>query len=244
MDVAAALRTARRSAGLGQRQLARRAGLSPGALSRYESGRALPSLTTLDRLLSHCGKDLRLEVVERVEDLPAEIARRASLPRSRRTPRHEFLRAAFLERLLAHEVDVVVAGAWAADLHGIPTQPAEGRLLLTAEPAVLDRAARAFMAGSVPWRCVDGHYGSLPVRARTFAEYAAASWWCLDVGRFRTEVMAPGADWPLEQRLVTPAGPVRVAAALTLGESDGVLPEVMAAWQQWRAAAGPDTCPW
>ncbi len=63
MDAAILLREAREAAGLGQRELARRAGIPQPTLSRIERGRTSPRFDTLDRLLRECGK--ALEVVER-----------------------------------------------------------------------------------------------------------------------------------------------------------------------------------
>lgn len=244
MDVAGTLISARRAAGFSQKRLAQRAGLSAGALSRYESGRALPSLPTFDRLLAVCGKDVRLVVVDRVEDLDVELARRAALPRRRRAEEGDFMRACFLERLVRHDTQVLIAGSWAAGLHGIPTEPAEGRLLVPDDPVLIARLAEAFMRGSVPWRELDGHYGSLPVRPTTFVEHPVARWKAADVGRFTTEVLPREAAWPAEQRLYTPEGPLRVLAPGALSEQDGVRPDVLAAWRALRAAAGADTAGW
>jgi transcriptional regulator with XRE-family HTH domain len=58
------LRDARHAAGLSQRELARRAGTSQSAIARYETARTTPDLSTLERLLSTCGAQLRLDVVE------------------------------------------------------------------------------------------------------------------------------------------------------------------------------------
>jgi transcriptional regulator with XRE-family HTH domain len=58
MDAASELRLARRTAGLSQRELARRAGTSQATLSAYEAGRKQPSLGTLQRLLSATGAEL------------------------------------------------------------------------------------------------------------------------------------------------------------------------------------------
>lgn len=244
MDVASALRAARYAAGLSQKRLARRAGLSAGALSRYESGSALPSLPTFDRLLAACGKDVRMVLTDRVDDLETELARRARLPYRRRIAESAFLRGEFLTRLVAHQADVLVGGSWAAELHGIPTEPAEGRLLLSDDPEVHARTAKAFAAGSVPWRATEGHYGSLSVRAHTFTEHPVAHWTQHDVGRFRTEVLPEAGPWPLEQRLRLPVGPLRVVAAETLTEEDGVAPEVGRAWRAWRDTTGPDPATW
>lgn len=61
MDPAAALRRARRDAGLSQRDLARRAGTSQSTLSAYEAGSKQPSAATLSRLLEACGARLSVE---------------------------------------------------------------------------------------------------------------------------------------------------------------------------------------
>jgi transcriptional regulator with XRE-family HTH domain len=54
------LREARREAGLGQRELARRAGMPQPTVSRIERGIASPRFDTLDRLLLECGRQLDL----------------------------------------------------------------------------------------------------------------------------------------------------------------------------------------
>lgn len=54
------LREARRSAGLGQRELARRARVPQPTLSRIERGLTSPRFDTLDRLLRECGRELDL----------------------------------------------------------------------------------------------------------------------------------------------------------------------------------------
>ena len=52
------IREARAAAGLTQQALAERAGTSQPAVARYERGAALPTLTTLERLLRACGHSL------------------------------------------------------------------------------------------------------------------------------------------------------------------------------------------
>jgi predicted transcriptional regulator len=58
MNGAHALRQARRRAGLTQRELAQRAGVPQSAIARIESGRVVPRIDTLDRLLRVCGDQL------------------------------------------------------------------------------------------------------------------------------------------------------------------------------------------
>lgn len=66
--VATDLRTARRRAGLTQRQLAERAGTSQAAVARYERGRTVPDVATLARLLAAAGYALRAEPLEPAVD--------------------------------------------------------------------------------------------------------------------------------------------------------------------------------
>lgn len=53
-----ALRRLREVAGLSQVQVAGRTGIAQGRLSHYETGRKVPDLSTLDRLLTCYGMDL------------------------------------------------------------------------------------------------------------------------------------------------------------------------------------------
>ena len=244
MDVAAALRQARRSAGLTQRQLARHVRVSATSLSRYESGACLPSVAMLDRLLAGCGKDLRLVVVDRVDDVATELARRARLPLEVRARGAEFLRPSFLERLSGVGSGILVGGSWAAELHGIPAEQAPGRLLLADDVDVFERLAGSFMRGSVPWRSTDGHFGSLPVRPETFVQHPVAKWWQRDVGPFTTEVVPADRPWPLVRAVTVGPGQLLGVAEQELGEDDDVPAELLAAWTTWRAAAGPDTSRW
>lgn len=57
------LRRARSSAGMSQRGLARAGRTSQAAVARYETGRVLPDLRTLDRLLGVCGQRLTVDAV-------------------------------------------------------------------------------------------------------------------------------------------------------------------------------------
>ena len=54
MQPAKVIRSARKNAGLSQAALAARAKTSQPAIARYETGRATPSLATLDRILRAC----------------------------------------------------------------------------------------------------------------------------------------------------------------------------------------------
>ncbi|MGH9390373.1 MAG: helix-turn-helix domain-containing protein [Vicinamibacteria bacterium] len=55
MNAATLLRYARAKAGLSQRELGRRAGVTQTSISRIEEGKTSPRFDTLERLLSTCG---------------------------------------------------------------------------------------------------------------------------------------------------------------------------------------------
>ena len=57
-------REARRAAGLTQRELAERTGISPSSIARIERGRMEPTLDLLERLVEGCGQELRIQVTD------------------------------------------------------------------------------------------------------------------------------------------------------------------------------------
>lgn len=74
MNAAALIKTAREKSGLSKRELARRAGTSPAAIVKYESGQTSPSVDTLNRILNVAGWEVEVhlasvskELVERGE---------------------------------------------------------------------------------------------------------------------------------------------------------------------------------
>jgi uncharacterized protein len=71
MGIAELLREARRSAGLTQAELARRARTSQAMVARYETGVASPTVRTLQRLLRAAGRDLELSSVSARTGTPA-----------------------------------------------------------------------------------------------------------------------------------------------------------------------------
>ena len=62
-QVATMIRRVRTETGLSQTELAELAGTSQPALARYETGAALPSLSTIERLMLACGRRLELRAV-------------------------------------------------------------------------------------------------------------------------------------------------------------------------------------
>ena len=66
---------AREQAGLSQRKLAERAGMTQSEIARIESGNPEPSIPTLQRLLAGAGLELRFRLV------PCRLARRQRKPK-------------------------------------------------------------------------------------------------------------------------------------------------------------------
>jgi transcriptional regulator with XRE-family HTH domain len=102
MDAATLLHYARRKAGLSQRTLGRRAGVTQASIARIETGETSPRFDTLDRLLAACGFELeaipkrgfgidktvmeefvRLTPSERAREAAAEARAIEKLPRLR-----------------------------------------------------------------------------------------------------------------------------------------------------------------
>jgi predicted nucleotidyltransferase/DNA-binding XRE family transcriptional regulator len=81
-----AIRQARLNANLSQMDLAARAGTSQPTLARYETGTALPTLPTLERLLAACGRRLEIQTP------PARRPRSASSVRGQLGPQADKLR--------------------------------------------------------------------------------------------------------------------------------------------------------
>ena len=66
MDAAVTLRRVRQRSGLTLRGLARRADTSHSTLSAYESGRKVPTVETLDRIVRAAGYELGVELTPAV----------------------------------------------------------------------------------------------------------------------------------------------------------------------------------
>jgi transcriptional regulator with XRE-family HTH domain len=243
VDIAAALRSARDATELSQQQLARRLGIAPSTLSRYEKGRQLPSLAFVDRVLAACGKDLRLVLVDRHADDQAEFARRVALPYARRCPAEALLRPWLLEQLAALGPVVQVGGAWAADLHGVPCDGGEGRLLVAGDDASLGDVAGVLTRRFAQLH-VDGEFCALAVTVGTFVRHSSARWFIADAGVFRTEVVAAGEHWPAAVVVETSAGLLRVDPVESLGLGDGVPADRLDRWLAWRATTELPDVPW
>lgn len=226
MDVGALLRQAREEAFLTQRRLAAQLGVPPSTLSRYESGRAAPSLGMLDRILAGCGKQLEATLVQRHADLDAELDRLAALSHQDRLGTVDLLTADFLRQL---GDAVLIGGAWAAALHGLPHEHDEGRLWIPQDAAFLTELA-GLLHRRMAWLYVDGEPCSPVIRPETFARHPTARWKLTLVGYLDTVLVPAGGTWPEEIRLDRDLGPLRVVPARDLGPGDGVRPEVLAHW--------------
>lgn len=97
VDAADLLFEARRSAGLTQAELARRAGTSQAMVARYETGVASPTVRTLRRLLRAADRDLELSSVS---------AKVSASPLAMRLQEHRAEIAAAAERVGARNVRV------------------------------------------------------------------------------------------------------------------------------------------
>ena len=64
--VAALLKYARKKSGLSARELARRVGTSHSTILAYESGKKIPMVTTMMRLIHACGYSLDFELAPRI----------------------------------------------------------------------------------------------------------------------------------------------------------------------------------
>jgi len=82
VQAAELIRQARLETRLTQAELAARVGTSQSAIARYESGRTVPSLPTLERLLRACGRALALDAQAQADPAPTSV-RAATGPRGR-----------------------------------------------------------------------------------------------------------------------------------------------------------------
>jgi transcriptional regulator with XRE-family HTH domain len=74
MNPGALIRQARRAAGLTQRELALRAGVTRTALSHYERRRRVPTIATLEAVLAGAGQQVRAELEQVDADVEGAIA--------------------------------------------------------------------------------------------------------------------------------------------------------------------------
>jgi predicted nucleotidyltransferase/DNA-binding XRE family transcriptional regulator len=136
MNVAATLRQARTRAGLSQAEVAKRAGTSQPALARYETGAALPTIPTLERLLSGCGQRLELRSSDANEQSTSASSVRGQLgPLAHRLRRR---RSRLLESARAHGVRRVCAFGSIARGEAGPTSDIDLLVELAPDRTLLD----------------------------------------------------------------------------------------------------------
>lgn len=85
--IASILRQARIDANLSQVDLSARAGTSQPTLARYETGAALPTLPTLERLLAACGRRLEIQTPPARSSTPTTSVRSQLGPQATRLRR-------------------------------------------------------------------------------------------------------------------------------------------------------------
>lgn len=200
-------------------------------VSRIESGARLPSLPMLDRLLAACGRDAQWRLVHRHADLDEVLERLAREP----VPERLFAigtRCSGLVHDLA-PLGVLVGGAWAAALHGLPREHDRGRLWLPGD-AGTTAAATALLRRYLVNLIEDGRPVGASYDPEMLQRNADRTWALLGVP-FRLTVLDDTQAWPTEVRVMGSDGPLRVLAPTELGEDDGVRPEVLARWLQWRS---------
>jgi uncharacterized protein len=90
---------------LTQAELATRVGTSQSAIARYEGGRTVPSLPTLERVLRACGRQLALNALDGTDPVPSSV-RAATGPRGRLLRRKRRALLDVLQRAGARNVRV------------------------------------------------------------------------------------------------------------------------------------------
>jgi len=145
-EIPQTVRQARLDANLSQVELAARAGTSQSALARYETGAALPTLPTLERLLAACGRRLEIQTP------PTRRPGSASSVRSRLGPQADKLRRQ-RRRLLdaAEKHGVGHLRAFGSLARGEATAESDVDLLVDLKPGrtLLDLAAFRREAGEI-----------------------------------------------------------------------------------------------
>jgi transcriptional regulator with XRE-family HTH domain len=158
---------ARRTAGLSQRELARRLGVAHPLITRWEKGHAVPSLERVREVVAACGLELTLGIARGDDSYDHDIRRALALPPAARLD--GALRAADQMRAIRastrgapepvpldavsalralHDAGAVfvLAGEVAEVLHGSPLVPVSGVVTIVpraGERARLDAAVRA-----------------------------------------------------------------------------------------------------
>jgi transcriptional regulator with XRE-family HTH domain len=187
VDLGALLRAARDEAGLTQVEVARRAGVTANALSRWESGARPVRSDDADRVLAACGRDVRFSLVLRHADTDGLLERMATVPVLERYSQFDLVLPHLLVELQATGA-VRFSRGWAAAALGLPALRRCGGFELSSDPA--DQAA---VAGVLrPWHpdILDGgrrweaHWDEA-----VFQRDPSATWSATVLGSFHVEVV-------------------------------------------------------
>lgn len=180
MDIGVLLREARWRAELTQRVAARRAGVTQGSLSRWETGAVQPGLDDVDRVLAGCGLQLEGRLVRRHADLHEEFARRAALSTEDRCLKASLLGSFVYLRLKDVSRDVVICGGLAAVAQGIPVERLQGDLLLPDDDEALARVLAA-LRPCFPEIVLEGQRYGVELTVGLLRRRPVCEWWARDL---------------------------------------------------------------
>lgn len=187
MDIGAILRAAREECGLAQVVVAERAGITPQALSRWETGSRPVRSDDADRVLAACGKDIRFVLVHRHADLDDTLKRLAAQPvHSRMRQLRQLLSPETLDDLQLTG-GVVLTGGWAVAALGMPPLHDVGGLLVSSDSQEQARVA-AVLRPLFPARIAPGGPWSVMWNDEVFQRYPSARWQSSLLGEFTTDM--------------------------------------------------------
>lgn len=219
MDVPALIRQARYAAGLSQRILAERAGVSRHTLSHYEHGRRTPTLPSLTKILAAAGVQIRAELEPLDQDVRAAITAIAAQPTTDRDAVSTWIWLPDLAEL-AYRAE----GATAANVLGAPIPVQTLDLTLADTPETFDGLAdlmheHAYMIRTSQrslYRRLPRPYGDPATAGRRVREIMIAEcphgefWMRCGFAELRVR-LAPPADVARHVEVSTPHGVIRVA---------------------------------
>lgn len=229
MDLGAVLRQAREQAGLTQRAVAAAAGVTPFALSRWETGARPIRSDVADQVLLACGADVRLRLVPRLADLDASLDALAERSvQARVNTLRDLLSVDKLDALQCTGA-VVFCGAWAALAIGLPPLKTTGGMILSTEPSE-QAAVAAVLRPMQPLREAPGGPWSVTWDDAVFERNPSMTLSSVLLGTFTCTVSTTPQP---ELRLQTEHGPWRVVLPEALG------PDVVdaGAVERWRHRA-------
>jgi transcriptional regulator with XRE-family HTH domain len=209
VDLAALLRAARVDSGLSQVEVARRAGVTQQALSRWESGSRPVRSDDADRVLAACGRDVRFSLVPRHTDTDELLQRLAAVPVLERYSQFDLVVPQILVDLQATGA-VRFSQGWAAAALGLPALRPCGGFELSRHGADQDAVAGVLR----PWNpdiYEDGRRCGANWDDGVFQRDPAATWSATVLGDFWVEVVdLGGAEYRVQVgdhswRVVEPA---------------------------------------